>query len=349
MNSLDLDALVARVPRPDDRARVAARERLHGTRVTALGRLADLAAWLAGAQGGPILRQISRARLLVVAADHGIAEAGVSAQPVGATNRLVRALVDGTAPAAVAAAVVGVSVRVVDAGVQPVRDGASEVPPQVISAGVRRGSGRIDREPALTRAEAEHALLTGIRLADTEADEGTDLLLVAATGRGATTPAAAVVGALAGVDAASVVGIGGEIDDQLWMRKTAAVRDALRRARPVAEDPLALLATAGGADLAVLSGLLLQAAIRRTPVVLDGLGPAAAALVSHHFAPAAADWWLAAHQYREPAYDRALAMLALEPLLDLRLTHADGLGAVLTVPLLRTAAALLAEEPCSKG
>jgi nicotinate-nucleotide--dimethylbenzimidazole phosphoribosyltransferase len=89
--------------------------------------------------------------------------------------------------------------------------------------------------------------------------------------------------------------------------------------------------------------LLLQAAARRTPTVLDGLGPAAAALVAHGVAPSAADWWLTAQRYPEPAYDKAVALLAIQPLLDLGLRHGDGLGAVLTVPLIRAAAALLAE------
>jgi nicotinate-nucleotide--dimethylbenzimidazole phosphoribosyltransferase len=342
MHSPDLDALAEPISRPDDRARVAAQERLRSlaTAPRAFGRLGDLASWLAGAQGTAQLRRIDRIRLLVVAADHGIAEADVSGQAVGATGAGVRALVSGVAPAATAARVTGTSLRVVDAGVD------DDMPPEVVKVAVRRASGRIDREDALLPADVERLFAAGVRLAEAEADEGTQLLLVASVGRAATTPAAAVAGAVLGVDAASVAGRGSGIDDRAWMRKCAAVRDALRRARAVAADPLGLLATAGGADLAFLSGLLLQAAARRTPVVLDGLGPATAALVAHRIAPAAADWWLAAAHYPEPAYHKALDVLALEPLLALGLQSADGTGAALTVPLIRTAAHLLADEPC---
>jgi len=343
MDPLDLGAIAARVSRPDGGARVAARERLDAlaSPAGALGRLGDLAGWLAGVQGGQDVRPIRRPRLLVVAADHGVAAAGVSAQPPGATTRSVHALLAGVGPVATTARVTGTPLRVVDAAVD-----ADDLPAEVIPTGVRRGSGRIDREDGLSRAEAERAFSAGMRLADAEADEGTDLLLVASVGRAATTPAAALVAALTGGDAASVVGRGSGIDDRTWMSKCAAVRDALRRARPVAEDPLALVATAGGADLALLGGLLVQAAARRTPVVLDGLVPAAAGLLAHRIAYAAADWWLAAQRSPEPACDRALAHLALEPLLDLGLLTADGVGAALTVPVIRAAAALLAEQPC---
>jgi nicotinate-nucleotide--dimethylbenzimidazole phosphoribosyltransferase len=353
MDSPDLAAIAERISRPDDRARVAARERLRDlapSHPSGLGRLGDLASWLAGGQGTPELRPVDRTRLLVVAADHGIAAADVSLQPAGATAGHMRALLSGSAPAAGAARVTGTALRVVDAGVDAGIDAGVDtgaLPAEVIGASVRRGSGRIDREDALRREDAERLFEAGRRLAGTEADEGTQLLLVAAIGRAATTPAAAVVGALLGGDAASLVGRSSRIDDRTWMRKCGAVRDALRRARRVAGDPLGLLATAGGPDLALITGLLLQAAARRTPVVLDGLVPVTAAVVAHRIAPAAADWWLAADRYSEPAYGMALDVLAMEPLLSLGLERGDGLAAALTVPMIRAAAALLGERPWS--
>ena len=102
------------------------------------------------------------------------------------------------------------------------------------------------------------------------------------------------------------------------MRKAAAIRDALRRARPHARDPLALLRVAGGADLAVLAGFLAQAAVRRTPVLLDGLVAVAAALVADELAPGARDWWLLAQRSPEPALTLAAEHLELSPLLDLQ-------------------------------
>ncbi|HEX5812912.1 MAG TPA: nicotinate-nucleotide--dimethylbenzimidazole phosphoribosyltransferase, partial [Pseudonocardia sp.] len=132
-------------------------------------------------------------------------------------------------------------------------------------------------------------------------------------------------------------------DDEGWMRKAAAIRDALRRARPHVRDPLALLRVAGGADLAVLAGFLVQAAVRRTPVLLDGLVPVAAALVADELAPGARGWWLLAQRSPEPALGLAAEHLELTPLLELQMRLDDGSGAVAAVPLLAMAARLLAE------
>src|SRR5690606_25788366 len=123
-------------------------------------------------------------------------------------------------------------------------------------------------EPALTRAEAEQALRVGMALVDEEVDAGADLLIAGDMGIGNTTPAAVLVGTLTGAPAAAVVGRGTGIDDDTWARKCAVVSAALGRAEAVRTDPVALLATSGGADFAAMTGFLVQAAVRRTPVIL---------------------------------------------------------------------------------
>jgi nicotinate-nucleotide--dimethylbenzimidazole phosphoribosyltransferase len=325
------------VPAPDFEARRAAVARHAGLAVPAgaLGRLAELGVWLAAAQGTCPPRPPAQPRIVVVAADHGIAAAGVSADPPGTTARRLAEIRDQTAPVTVVAPVAGASVRVVDVGVDSDDAGPHRI---------RRGSGRIDREDALTADEAVAAVQAGRDLADEEVDSGADLLVPAAPGTGATTPASVLVAALTGIEPVAVVGRGDSgIDDNAWMRKTAAVRDALRRAKPHIADPTALLRVAGGADLAVLTGFCAQAAIRRTPVLLDGLVVGAAALLAEKLAPGAKDWWLVAQRSPEPAMERLLGRLGLEPLLDLGLRVGDGAGAVAALPLLQMAARLLAE------
>lgn len=188
----------------------------------------------------------------------------------------------------------------------------------------------------------EDALRGGGELADAEADEGTDLLLLAAPAAGCDVPAAIVVAALAGLDAPSVVGADG-MSDAAWMSTCVAVRNGLRRARPALDDAVALLAAAGGADLAMMTGLLLRAAARRTPVVLDGTAALAAALLAHRCAPDAADWWAVAHRDADPASVQVLRHLDLTPMLDLGLRGRPGAGAVLAVPLIQAAAALVGD------
>ncbi|GAA3240279.1 nicotinate-nucleotide--dimethylbenzimidazole phosphoribosyltransferase [Pseudonocardia petroleophila] len=299
-----------------------------------LGRLAELGCWLAAAQGACPPLPPGRPRVVVVAADHGIAAAGVSRDAASATLDQVRSVREHTAPVSVLAPVSGASIRVLDVGL----DHDSSDPHHV-----RRGSGRIDREDALTAEEAEQAFAAGRAVVDEEVDGGADLLIPASLGVGATTSASTLVSALSGTEPVAVIGRGSGIDDQSWMRKAAAVRDALRRAKPHVRDPLALLRTAGGADLAALTGILVQAAVRRTPVLVDGLVVGAAAMVADELAPGARAWWLAAQRSPEPAMALALSHLSLDPVLDLGLRTGDGTGAVAVLPLLQMAARVLAE------
>jgi nicotinate-nucleotide--dimethylbenzimidazole phosphoribosyltransferase len=308
----------------------------------ALGRLAELGVWLAAAQGVCPPRPAARPRVVVVAGDHGIAAAGVSAHAPGDTARQVAAVRENTAPVVVLAPVAGVSVRVVDVALDT--DGATNGATHGTARHrVRRGSGRIDREDALTADEAERAFAVGRALADEEVDAGADLLVPASLGVGATTPAATLVAALTATEPVAVIGRGSGIDDAGWMRKAAAVRDALRRARPHVRDPLALLRVAGGADLAALTGFCLQAALRRTPVLLDGLVVGAAALLADELAAGAREWWLLAQRSPDPAMTLVEEHLGLTPVLDLGIRLGDGTGAVAAVPLLQMAARLLAE------
>ncbi|GLY66159.1 nicotinate-nucleotide--dimethylbenzimidazole phosphoribosyltransferase [Amycolatopsis taiwanensis] len=327
----------APVVQPDESAHAAALRR-HATLVkpvASLGRLEDLGAWIAACQGQSPPRPFARPRVVVFAADHGVAALGVSAYPQEVTARRVTALLTGGGVTNALTQVAGAGLRVIDVGVD------ADTP--VAGFKVRRGSGRIDIEDALTDEEVEAALQAGIQVADAEVDGGADLLVAGDLGVGASTPSATLVAALTGTEPVAVVGRGSGIDDAAWMRKAAAIRDALRRARPVLGDPLALLRTVGGADLAAITGFLAQAAVRRTPVLLDGLTVGAAALVAEELAPGARSWWVAAHRSPEPAYELVLKHLALQPILDLGIRLGEGAGAATALPLLTMATRLLTD------
>ncbi len=132
----------------------------------------------------------------------------------------------------------GATVRVVDMSVASDIPG---VPDEVARYKVRRGSGNIAVEDALSRDEAEQAFAAGVAIADEEIDAGADLLIPGDMGIGNTTPAAALIGLLSSRDAGAVTGRGTGIDDEAWMRKAAAVRDAMRRGRSVRADQIALV------------------------------------------------------------------------------------------------------------
>ncbi|ARH90869.1 nicotinate-nucleotide--dimethylbenzimidazole phosphoribosyltransferase [Streptomyces sp. MOE7] len=345
MSALNLDDFANLIERPDGGVRRDAEERRARLAVPpgALGRLDELGEWLAGAQQQVPVRPLERPRVVLFAGDHGVAELGVSARPAGGTKDLVRAVLDGASPAAVLARGAGAQVRVVDMAVDC---DPADLPEEVTRHRVRRGSGRIDIEDALTAEEAEAAFRAGMALADEEADAGTDVVVLGDLSVGGTTAASTLIAALCGTDASVVTGRGGApIDDLPWMRKCAAIRDALRRARPVLGDQLELLATVGGADLTAMTAFLLQSAVRRTPVILDGVVSAACALVAQRVAFRAPDWWLAGQASGEPAQAKALDRIALNPLLDHGVTAGEGTGALLALPLVQAAAALAAELP----
>ncbi|MGW2019189.1 nicotinate-nucleotide--dimethylbenzimidazole phosphoribosyltransferase [Streptomyces sp. NPDC001927] len=342
---MNLDDFSDLIERPDGGVRRDAEERRERLIVPpgALGRLDELGEWLSAAQGSVKVRAIEQPKAVLFAGDHGVASLGVSGRPAGTAYELVRSVLDGASPLAVLARSAGVPVRVVDAGL----DCEPELlPAEVVRHRVRRGSGRIDIEDAMSAEETEAAIRLGVAIADEEADSGTDLVVLGDLSVGGTTPASTLIAALCGTDASVVTGRGGAgIDDLAWMRKCAAVRDSLRRARPVLGDQLALLGAVGGADLAAMTGFLLQSAVRRMPVILDGVVGAACALVAQRAAFRAPDWWLAGQVSGEPAQAKALDRMALNPLLDHGVTVGEGTGALLALPLVQAAAALAAELP----
>ncbi|MEU3026208.1 nicotinate-nucleotide--dimethylbenzimidazole phosphoribosyltransferase [Streptomyces incarnatus] len=345
MSRIDLDDFTDLIERPDGGVRRDAEARRERQIVPpgALGRLDELGEWLTAAQSAVPVRTVERPRLILFAGDHGIAGLDISARPAGGARELVRDVLEGVSPAAVLARRLRVPVRVVDMSLDC---DPGDLPEDVGRHRVRRGSGRIDIEDALTEEEVDAALRAGVAVADEEADSGTDLVVLGDISVGGTTAAAVLIAALCGTDASVVTGRGGvAIDDLTWMRKCAAIRDALRRARPVLGDQAQLLAAVGGADLAAMTGFLLQCAVRKLPVILDGVVSAACALVAQRVAFRAPDWWLAAHDSGEPGQAKALDRMALEPLLQQGVKVGEGMGALLALPLVQAAAALAAEMP----
>lgn len=305
-----------------------------------LGKLEELGVWVASCQGVCPPKPFTRPRIVVFAGDHGVAQHGVSAYPSEVTAQMVANFLTGGAAINVLAAQAGATVRVVDMAVDSDGEG---LPEQVTAHKVRRSSGSVDREDALTQDEVEAAIAAGRAIADEEIDAGADLLVAGDMGIGNTTPSSILIAALTGAEPVAVVGRGTGIDDNGWMRKATAIRDGLRRARKVSADPVALLRTAAGADIAAMAAFLAQAAVRRTPVILDGVVAGAAALVAEELAPGASLWWVAGHRSVEPAHTLVLDHLNLTPLLEMDMRLGEGSGAAAAIPLVTMATRILAE------
>ncbi len=314
------------VPPLDEAAMTAAYERQASLTkpAGALGKLEGLSIWLAGVQGTCPPRPLDRRRLVVFAGDHGVARLGVSAYPAEVTAQMVENFRTGGAACNVLARQAGVGVRV-----------------EAVSVGTP--SGAISVEPAVTPEAAEEWFARGVAIADEEVNLGADVLIAGDMGIGNSTVAAALVCAVTGAEPHEAVGRGTGVDDAGWKRKVSVVRDALRRSRADTLDAMGMIAELGGADVAAMTGFLVGAARRRTPVVLDGVVSGACALLANEVAPTAVTYFAAGHRSTEPAHRLALAHLGLEPLLDLGLRLGEGTGALLALPLLDAAGAVLRE------
>lgn len=202
----------------------------------------------------------------------------------------------------------------------------------------------IDETAAAVGAEvrtvaAEGSIEAGVALADDEIDRGTDLVIVAVPQVRA--DAAVAVCVLTNTEPIKVLSRGAAATDpEAWMRVAVEVRDARRRCMPFRDDPDRLLAEIGSTRLSVAAGLVLRAAARRTPVVLDGPVAAAAALVAYEAQPRAVRWWAAADLGPDPLHELALTRLGQRAILGLETGLGDGLAGLLAIPVVRAAARL---------
>ncbi|MEE9216570.1 MAG: nicotinate-nucleotide--dimethylbenzimidazole phosphoribosyltransferase [Anaerolineales bacterium] len=303
-----------------------------------MGRLEDLSIQLAGIMARPIPR-IDNKLIVVMAADHGVAEEGVSAYPTEVTAQMVRNYIQGGAAINVLAETVGARVVVVDVGVKSPIKGH----PHLVTRSVGPGTGNIAREPAMSAQQAAEAISVGVDVFDSESSRGVDVVAAGEMGIANTTATAAVAAALTGAAPEEVCGRGTGLDDEGLARKIQVVRRALRLHRTDPRDPIDVLVKLGGFEIAGLVGLMLRAAAARVPVVMDGFISCTAGLIALRLCPEISEYLFAAHRSTERGHSLVLKSLGQEPLLDLRLRLGEASGAALGLYLLDAAARLLAD------
>jgi nicotinate-nucleotide--dimethylbenzimidazole phosphoribosyltransferase len=302
-----------------------------------LGRLEEVAARVAAVRGTAELAPL-KAAIVVAAADHGVADEGVSAYPREVTRQMLRNFAAGGAAINILAARAGAELAVVDVGVaEPVDD--ERIRPLRVAPGTRNAA----KGQAMTRAQALTAIEGGIRLARELARAGAGLVALGDMGIANTTAASAVCAAFLPAPPQAVCGRGTGLDDAGVRRKVEVVERMLAVNRPPPDDPVTVLAAVGGLEIAFLSGLTLGAAGSRLVVVLDGFITGAAALAAARLAPLSVSYMIAAHRSPEPGHTFVLEALGLEPLLDLGLRLGEGSGAALALPLIQSALAIVSE------
>ena len=309
-----------------------------------LGRLEDLACQIAAIRGTPA-PPLPRKAIVVMGADHGVAEEGVSAYPQEVTGQMLLNFARGGAAINVLARHAGARVVVVDMGVKhPPPDARSDDPDiEIRNHRLGPGTANFTRGPAMTRAEAETAIGIGAGIAGELAAGGVGLIGIGDMGIGNTTASSALAALFCGAPPEEVAGRGTGIDDEGLRRKIAAVRRGLDLNRPDPADGAGALAKVGGFEIAGLAGVVLGAAAARVPVVMDGFIASVAALAATRIAPAAAGYLVASHRSVEAGHRLVLQALATKPLLDLDLRLGEGTGAALAMTLVDAALRILAE------
>lgn len=309
-----------------------------------LGRLEDLACQFAAISATTSPALPTKA-IVVMGADHGVVEEGISAYPQEVTAQMLLNFARGGAAINVLARHAGARVVVVDMGVKH----APQDAPEIRSARVAPGTANFTKGPAMSEAQALQALTTGIALAEELAREGITLLGIGDMGIGNTTASSALTAVLTGAAVAEVTGHGTGIDTATHSRKIDAIQRAIAHNRPDAQRPLQVLAQLGGFEIAGLAGVVLGAAQARLGIVVDGFIASVAALVAVRLAPAAADYLFASHRSVEAGHRLVLEQLGKRPLLDLELRLGEGTGAALAMGLIDAALHVLQEMATFEG
>ena len=330
---------------PLDEAAVVAAQH-HLDRLTkppgSLGRLEELVVTLAGITG-QVDAPVDRRAIVVTAADHGVAQRGVSAYPAEVTPQMVANFVAGGAAINTLAAAVGARLVVVDVGVAgpiPAVEAPGPRGGALIEARIRPGTADMTVEPAMALAEALEAIAIGRRVVADLAADGLDLIGIGEMGIGNTTAASALAAVFTGVPVDAVTGRGTGVDDDGRRRKIEAIRRAIALHAPDPSDPIGVLAAVGGLEIAALVGVIVEAVIRRIPVVLDGFITGAAALVATALAPGIAPRLIAGHRSSEPGHANVLGHLGLRPVLELDLRLGEASGAAVAMGIVVAAAAM---------
>ena len=303
-----------------------------------LGRLEELSVQIAGIQGRTI-PQIKNKAIITMAGDHGVVAEKVGNWPQEVTAQMVQDFLAGGAGINILARQIGSRIIVVDMGV------ASKLKPdaRLIIRNIARGTNNISIGPAMTVAQAEKTIETGIEIITVEITKGLDIIGTGDMGIGNTTPSAAICAVFSGRSPAEVTGRGTGINDRQLQHKIAVIERALSVNHPDPSNPLEVLAKVGGFEIGGLAGVMLGAAANHIPVMVDGFISGAAAMIAVALAPRIKNYLIAAHVSAEKGHRLMLQHLGLKPLVDLEMRLGEGTGAALGIFLAEAACRILAE------
>ena len=309
-----------------------------------LGRLEELAKLIVGIteKEDPTL---AKKVIFTLASDHGVADEGVSAFPKEVTAQMVYNFLNGGAGINVLANHVGARVVVVDMGV------AADLEPKanLIIKKVNYGTKNMAKEPAMTREEAIRSIEAGIELFEDEFEKGVDIVGTGDMGIANTTASSALTAVFTGKSVEEITGRGTGVDDDTFKNKIEVIKRALELNKPNPKDPIDALSKVGGFEIGGLAGIILRAASKRVPIVIDGFISGAAALLAYQLEPKVKNYMIAAHCSLEQGHRVVLNHIGLKPILDLNLRLGEGTGAALGINIVEASIKIITEMATFKS
>jgi nicotinate-nucleotide--dimethylbenzimidazole phosphoribosyltransferase len=271
--------------------------------------------------------------IFTFAGDHGVVDEGVSAYPKEVTPQMVFNFLRGGAGINVLARHAGAEIVVVDIGVDFDFDDTEGL----INMKVMKGTRNFAKGSAMTRDEAVKCIESGIEVATRYAERGCKMAGTGDMGIGNTTPSSAIASVITGTPVREVTGRGTGISDEALERKIEVIEGAMRLNKPDPTDAIDVLSKVGGTEIGGIAGLILGAASKRIPIVIDGFISTAGALIAYTIEPAVKDYMFAAHNSVEKGHRIMLKAMGLDPILDLGLRLGEGTGAALAMLLIEAA------------
>lgn len=293
-----------------------------------LGRFEPLIAQI-GAILGTTQIDISRKAVIIMCGDNGVVEEGISQSGQEITAAVAKRMVSKDTSVGRMAAVIGAETIPVDIGIN-----CKEPIPGLVQKKIRQGTRNFRREPAMTEEEAIGAIFTGIEMVSACKEQGYGILGTGEMGIGNTTTSSAIAASFLDCPVQEVTGKGAGLSSAGLVKKQQVIEEAIEKYQLRKADPLRVLATVGGLDIAGLTGVCIGGALYHIPIVLDGVIGLAAALVAEELLPGSKAYWIASHKGKEPAVERIAQKLQLYPVIDGNLALGEGTGAVMMMSLL---------------
>lgn len=323
-----LGKIAVKAPDEDIRRKVLSHFDHVAKPIDGLGRFETLLAQIGAIQGTEKIT-ISEKAVIIMCADNGIVEEGISQSGQEVTLAVVKSMAAGKSSVGKMAEIAGADTVPVDIGVN-----GKEKIPGVIDRKVAFGTRNFKKEPAMTEEEAVRAIVTGIEMVFQCKEKGYKLLATGEMGIGNTTTSSAVTAALLGCEAAEVTGRGAGLSDEKLVHKQTLIAEAIDRYGLREADALRILETVGGLDIAGLAGVCIGGALYHVPIILDGVISMAAALLAERLVPGTKAYLIPSHKGKEPAAERLAKELEMEPVIDGDMALGEGTGAVMMFPLL---------------